>query len=183
MVVTENEYDLVLRSRDGDSQAFAALVQAHQRMIHSLLFRMTGSLADAEDVAQETFIQAHQQLAQFRGDAPFGAWLRRIAINRCLNWCQRDMRRARLHAEWGRDQETARQSSGHHMERQVQDALNRLNPKQRAAVVLTVYEGLNHADAAKLLGCSETTVAWRVFTARAKLKRFLKHAREKVEAV
>ncbi len=183
MVVTENEYDLVLRSRDGDSQAFAALVQAHQRMIHSLLFRMTGSLADAEDVAQETFIQAHQQLAQFRGDAPFGAWLRRIAINRCLNWCQRDMRRARLHAEWGRDQETARQSSGHHMERQVQDALNRLNPKQRAAVVLTVYEGLNHADAAKLLGCSETTVSWRVFTARAKLKRFLKHAREKVEAV
>ncbi len=150
MVVTENEYDLVLRSRDGDSQAFAAPVQAHQRMIHSLLFRMTGSLADAEDVAQETFIQAHQQLVRFRRDAPFGAWVRRIAINRCLNWCQRDMRRARLHTEWGRDQETARHSSSHHVEQRVQDALNRLNPKQRAAVVLTAYEALNHAGAAKL---------------------------------
>lgn len=76
--------------------------------------------------------------------------MRRIAINRCLNWCQRDMRRARLHAEWGRDQETARHSSSHHVEQRVQDALNRLNPKQRAAVVLTAYEALNHAGAAKL---------------------------------
>jgi RNA polymerase sigma-70 factor (ECF subfamily) len=69
MVVTEDEHELVLRSREGDSRAFAALIKAHQRMIHSLLFRMTGSLADAEDVAQETFIQAHQHLAQFQGDA------------------------------------------------------------------------------------------------------------------
>ena len=65
------------------------------------------------------------------------------------------------------------------MARQVQDALGRLHPKQRAAVVLTVYEGLSHSEAAKILGCSETTVSWRVFAARAKLKRFLKHAREK----
>jgi RNA polymerase sigma-70 factor (ECF subfamily) len=48
-----------------------------------------------------------------------------------------------------------------------------LKPKQRAAVALTVYEGLNHAEAARALGCSETTVSWRLFTARAKLKRLL----------
>ena len=179
MVVSEGEHDLVLRSREGDSQAFAALVAAHQHMIHSVTFRMTGSLADAEDLAQETFIQAYQQLTQFRGDAPFGAWLRRIAINRCLNWRQRDVRRARLHQEWSLEQAAASDSTGHAVARHVQDALARLNPKQRAAVVLTVYEGLSHAEAAKALGCSETTVSWRVFAARAKLKRFLKHAKEK----
>ncbi len=179
MAVSDDEHDLVLRSREGDSQAFAALVRTYQRMIHSMTFRMTGSPADAEDVAQETFIQAHQQLAQFRGDAPFGAWLRRIAINRCLNWRQRDLRRARLHEAWGREQEVAADATDPRLARQVQEALGRLKPKQRAAVVLTVYEGLSHAEAAKALGCSETTVSWRMFAARAKLKRFLKHAWEK----
>lgn len=178
MVVPEEEQELVRRSRAGDTQAFADLIRTHQRMIHSVTFRMTGSLADAEDVAQETFIQAHQQLDQFRGDAPLGAWLRRIAINRCLNWRQRDQRRARLHEEWSRELEVQSDEGLHPLSRQVQMALNQLNPKQRAAVVLTVYQGLSHAEAARELRCSETTISWRVFTARAKLKKFLKHARE-----
>ena len=55
----------------------------------------------------------------------------------------------------------------------VQAALLKLPAKQRAAVVLTVYDGLNHAEAAQILGCSETTVSWRVFAAKRKLKRWL----------
>ena len=54
-----------------------------------------------------------------------------------------------------------------------------MNPKQRAAVVLTIYDGLSHAEAARALGCSETTVSWRLFTARAKLKRLFKNAKPK----
>jgi RNA polymerase sigma-70 factor (ECF subfamily) len=57
--------------------------------------------------------------------------------------------------------------------RLVQEALMSLHPKQRAAVVLTTYDGLTHAEAARALGCSETTVSWRVFAARRKLKRLL----------
>jgi RNA polymerase sigma-70 factor (ECF subfamily) len=60
---------------------------------------------------------------------------------------------------------------------QVKDALLKLHPKQRAAVVLTTYDGLNHAEAAQVLGCSETTVSWRLFAARTKLKRLLKNAK------
>jgi RNA polymerase sigma-70 factor (ECF subfamily) len=56
----------------------------------------------------------------------------------------------------------------------VQEALMKLPAKQRAAVVLTIYEGLNHADAGCVLGCSEATVSWRVFAARSKLKRWLR---------
>jgi len=52
----------------------------------------------------------------------------------------------------------------------VQEALLALSPKQRAAVILTTYEGLNHAEAARALRCSETTVSWRVFAARRKLR-------------
>ena len=56
---------------------------------------------------------------------------------------------------------------------QVQSALLKLPAKQRAAIVLTIYDGLNHAEAAQILGCSETTVSWRVFAARRKLKAWL----------
>jgi RNA polymerase sigma-70 factor (ECF subfamily) len=56
----------------------------------------------------------------------------------------------------------------------VQAALNRLPAKQRAAIVLTVYENQSHAEAAKALGCTEATISWRVFAARQKLKRLLK---------
>jgi RNA polymerase sigma-70 factor (ECF subfamily) len=176
MVATGNERELVLRSRHGDPEAFAALIRAHQRMIHALTYRMTGSLADAEDLAQEAFIQAHQQLDHFRGDASFGSWLYRIAVNRCLNWRQREARHARLHEEWGREQAIAA-TPDETPARRVQEALLQLKPKQRAAIVLTVYDGLSHAQAAHVLGCSETTVSWRLFAVRAKLKRLLKDAR------
>jgi RNA polymerase sigma-70 factor (ECF subfamily) len=59
------------------------------------------------------------------------------------------------------------------LSREVQAALMKLPAKQHAAIVLTVYDGHNHAEAAKILGCSETTVSWRVFAARRKLKRLL----------
>ena len=59
------------------------------------------------------------------------------------------------------------------LSRQVQNALLKLPDKQRAAIVLTVYGGHNHAEAAKILGCSETTVSWRIFSARRKLKKIL----------
>ena len=86
MAGNDDQQAWIARSQQGDHEAFAALVQCHQRMIHSLTFRMTGSLADAEDLAQETFIQAFRQLGAYRGEAKFSSWLYRIAINRCLNW-------------------------------------------------------------------------------------------------
>jgi RNA polymerase sigma-70 factor (ECF subfamily) len=65
------------------------------------------------------------------------------------------------------------EAAGNDMAQQVQAALIKLPVKQRAAIVLTMYDGLNHAEAAKVLGCSETTVSWRVFAAKRKLKSLL----------
>jgi RNA polymerase sigma-70 factor (ECF subfamily) len=63
----------------------------------------------------------------------------------------------------------------------IQEALLKLPAKQRAAIVLTVYDGLKHEEAARLLGCSETTVSWRVFAAKAKLKRALQKMQRREE--
>lgn len=174
------EQEWISRSRKGDPEAFAALVQRYQRMIDAVLYRMTGSLADAEDLAQDTFIQAYRQLERFRGEAGFSSWLYRIAVNTCLNWQKTKSRRDCLHRLWANEQPQAQNdgvASGTEgagqLANQVHAALLRLPAKQRAAVILTTYENLSHAGAARVLGCSETTVSWRLFAARRKLKRFL----------
>jgi RNA polymerase sigma-70 factor, ECF subfamily len=176
--MADADADLVLQCQKGSAAAFEELVRQHQRMIHSLTFRMTGSVADAEDLAQETFLRAYAQIGTFRGSAKFSTWLYRIAVNTCLNWHASEARRFHLQADCaeemraqdlnGENAPAENQSS-----QQVQAALVKLPAKQRAAIVLTVYDGLNHAEAAQVLGCSETTVSWRVFAARRKLKRWL----------
>ena len=176
--MADTDYDLVLQSQKGDPAAFEILIQNHQRMIHSLTFRMTDSTADAEDLAQETFLRAYAQLATFRAQAKFSTWLYRIALNICLNWRQSEARRFRLQAACAEELATRQdqpepQAAGNPANRQVQSAVLKLSPKQRAAIVLTVYDGLNHAEAAALLGCPEATVSWRIFSARRKLKRWL----------
>ncbi len=147
-------------------------------MIQSLCYRMTGSLADADDLAQETFIQAYLHRESFRGDSKLSSWLYRIAMNQCLNWKSRAARLDRLHRDWGEQEAlegipVSRAPSAE----LVQAALMKLPAKQRAAVVLTTYDGFSHAEAAATLGCSETTVSWRLFAARRKLKTLLQNAR------
>jgi RNA polymerase sigma-70 factor (ECF subfamily) len=176
--MADADAELVLQTQKGDPAAFEELVRNHQRMIHSLTFRMTGSPADAEDLAQETFIRAYAQIGAFRGTAKFSTWLYRIAVNTCLNWRQSEARRFQLHTH-AAEEISAQHANGENSpaatrsNQHVQEALVKLPAKQRAAIVLTIYDGLNHAEAAQILGCSETTVSWRVFAARRKLQNWL----------
>jgi RNA polymerase sigma-70 factor (ECF subfamily) len=174
---TDEEKTSVLQSQKGDHAAFEKLMRAHQRTIHSLTFRMTGSMADAEDLAQETFIHAFQRIAEFRGDAAFSSWLYRIAVNKCLNWRQRERRQEQREQQWAPPVESGSPPPDGR-EPRLQKALMKLHPKQRAAIVLTICEGRSHAEAARALGCSETTISWRVFTAKGKLRRWLKEVRD-----
>jgi RNA polymerase sigma-70 factor (ECF subfamily) len=173
MVAIDDDEDGVTPSAGGDAEAFEMLIRENQRMIHSLCYRMTGSMEDAEDLAQETFIQAHRHLAEFRGEARLSSWLYRIAMNQCLNWQKRRQRQERLHWEWSEHKQDTAAGQADRRAQAVEEALLTLHPKQRAAIVLTVHEGLTHAEAARALGCSETTVSWRLFAARRKLKRLL----------
>ena len=178
-----NDDTLVLRTRQGDAAAFESLIRQHQRMIYSLAYRMTGSATDAEDLTQETFLRAYRQIGSYRAASKFSTWLYRIAINACLTWRERETLRVQTQAGWAEvngapelagETTLARNETG----RCVQAALLKLPAKQRAAIMLTLYDGLNHAEAAEVLGCSETTVSWRVFAARRKLQRWLAAAGE-----
>jgi RNA polymerase sigma-70 factor (ECF subfamily) len=168
---------LVEQSQKGDLAAFEVLIRDHQRMIHSLTFRMTGSMDEAEDLSQETFIRAYRSIASYRADCKFSTWLYRIAMNVCLTWRERETLRTRVNRSWTEDQ--LLQSNRHspdpsdQLNTELHTALLTLPAKQRAAIMLTMYDGMNHAEAAQILNCSETTVSWRVFTAKRKLKYLL----------
>ncbi|HEY4416803.1 MAG TPA: RNA polymerase sigma factor [Verrucomicrobiae bacterium] len=177
MVESDDEQLWIIHSRKGDHAAFEKLIRTHQAMIHALTFRLTGSTADAQDLAQETFVRAYQQLDSFRGTAKFSSWLYRIAVNTCLDWRRREKRRAELHVSWATnaivEAEAGARDDLDEASREVQAALMKLPEKQRAAISLTAYGGKNHAEAAEILDCSETTISWRIFSARRKLKKLL----------
>ena len=84
--------ELVARAQKGDAEAFAALVERHQRQLYRLALRMTGSEADAQEVLQEAFLNAYQKLPNFRGEAQFSSWLYRIAANSALMRLRRKRR-------------------------------------------------------------------------------------------
>src|SRR5205807_4389636 len=81
---------VLARARQGDSDAFRALVERHSRSVFRLAFRMTGNEQDAEDVVQESFLKAYRQLGRFESRANFGTWLYRIVAN-----CSVDLMRAK----------------------------------------------------------------------------------------
>jgi RNA polymerase sigma-70 factor (ECF subfamily) len=177
MAGSDEESKLIESSLSGDPEAYAALVHQHQTMIRAVTFRMTGSLDDAEELAQDAFLRAYQQLGSFRSGAKFSTWLCKIAINLSLDWRRRESRRDDIHSKWAVEAAAENNPGGgfpDELSRRVQAALNRLPAKQRAAIVLTIYENQSHAEAAKTLGCTEATISWRVFAARQKLKRLLK---------
>src|SRR4249919_195174 len=81
---------VLARARQGDSEAFRALVERHSRSVFRLAFRMTGNEQDAEDVVQESFLRAYKQLGRFESRANFGTWLYRIVAN-----CSVDLMRSK----------------------------------------------------------------------------------------
>lgn len=179
--MTDADDELVLQCRNGNAEAFETLVRRHQNMIHALTFRMTGSMADAEDLAQETFIRGYEQIGSFSGKSKFATWLYSIAMHTCLNWRRDEARRFRAETDCAQEMLTQGHVSQSHGDaaQDAQAALMKLPAKQRAAIVLTVYDGLSHAEAARVLKCSEPTVSWRVFAAKRKLKKLLTRVTER----
>ena len=96
--MTHTDAATVALARDGNSEAFRALVEHHSRAVYRLAHRMTGNPSDAEDVVQETFLRAYKQLGRFESRANFGTWLHRIAVN-----CSIDLIRARPRRETSHD--------------------------------------------------------------------------------
>lgn len=174
------------RQKGANGQAFGTLVRRYQRRIFRLAFHLVRTGAEAEDVTQETFVRAYQALDRFDGRSEPFTWLYRIAVNLSLNTLRArkasrdstpsdDPRIEALLLETrpsqGGDPATATQ------QRQLAvalcDGIDALSDTLRTTLILVCVDGLGHEDAAKILGCPEGTVAWRVHEARRKLREYL----------
>jgi len=172
MVSDEDDGILCERARGGCEQAFGALFRRHHGALHAFVFRLCLDATGAEDIVQDSFIKAARSLGSFRGEASFRNWLYRIAMNTTRDWQRAVIRHKQVTEEMALD------AGGAEAERPadfgpIHEALAALAEEIRHAVVLVYYEGLNHAQAARVLGCAETTVSWRIFRAKKQLKHLL----------
>ncbi|MBL9057436.1 MAG: RNA polymerase sigma factor [Rhodobacteraceae bacterium] len=156
----------------GDRAAFAVLLGRHYDRIFALAFRLTGSRADAEDLAQEICAALPAKLARWRAEARFTTWLYRVVVNATHDLRRRQAVRSRAAAGWG-DWEIARQDQIAE-EAEALDwltaAMTRLSPELRDTVALVLGEELTQAQAAAVLGVSEGTIAWRMSDVKKRLK-------------
>ena len=174
----------VALARDGDSEAFKALVERHSRAVYRLAYRMTGSPQDAEDVVQETLLKAYRQLGRFESRANFGTWLHRIAVN-----CSIDLIRGRKHQETAHDESDLDLfdggSSGSdnrvdpsperlmlstEVQEQVSRAMNGLTHMERAAFALRHFEGQSIEEISRALGLKANAAKHSIFRAVRKMR-------------
>jgi RNA polymerase sigma-70 factor (ECF subfamily) len=170
---------LVETARQGDPDAFDALVRRFRPRIYALALHLTGSASDADDIAQEAFVEAYRHIAHFEGRSQFFTWLYRITVNRALNTQRQRARGAAVPLEDARVEAAMAVDapsdprlalSLRETYAQLVRALDGLSAGLKSAVVLTALSGLSYEEAAVVLGTTPGAVAVRIHEARKQLR-------------
>ncbi len=188
---------LVRRCLDGDSAAWAELVRAQHRRVYSLCYRFTGSPTDSEDLTQEVFLKVYGNLASFdltRGSFP--TWLTTLTRNLLVDHFRRGrLQRATdsIDAGWEDSNESPisdrladpqpsphQHAAAREIEKMVQQALTKISPELREAVILRDLQDLDYKEIAQVLRIPEGTVKSRISRGRAELARLLERNKRQV---
>lgn len=160
--------DIVKAAIAGDRDAFAALLRRHYDRIHGLAWQLTGSRADADDIAQDVCCILAERLGDFRGEAKFTTWLCSIVFNACRDFRRRRSAFARFAGKLGVMAVLAQGPDGRDLYDAIwiESAISRLKPELRDTAVLVAGQQLTHSEAADILGIAEATVSWRMHEIR-----------------
>jgi len=173
----EDDAALAARASRGDRLAFGLLVERHYPRILGRAWRVTGRRDLAEDVAQDVCVKLATAIRTYRGDARFTTWLYPIIHTTAIDGVRKAGRETPTEPD-----DLAVLIDGHGQQHPADErlagaelwaAVRRLSPKQRDAVLYVYGEEMSHAEAARLLGCSEATVSWHLHEARKRLKTLL----------
>lgn len=163
--VTDEHYQ-VEQARNGDVAAFEKLYRANIDRVYALCLRMTANAAEAEDAAQDAFIQAWQQLPKFRGDSSFGTWMHRVAVNAVLGR-MRKSRRERDRVDAVIDISPMPESIGDDADlRDLEAAMESLPSGARHVFVLHAVYGYSHDETGEMLGIAAGTSKAQLHRAR-----------------
>lgn len=179
---------LVDRARGHDLDAYNELVSRYQKRIYALVYHMTSSREDTEDLVQDVFVKAYRSLGHFKGDASFYTWIYRIAVNRTINFLKKRKRSAGgmslddmdlaverdpNYVELSSRESPFRDMTITELQEKLNKALLTLSDKHRTVVVLHDIEGVPHDEIGRMIGCSAGTVRSRLFYARQQLQKEL----------
>jgi RNA polymerase sigma-70 factor (ECF subfamily) len=171
----ESDYDLAQRTARGDVSAFEELFRRHNRRVFSLCLRMTGNVADAEDLTQEIFVHLHRKVGGFRGESAFTTWLHRLTVNHVLMHFRKEgLRLEQASGNEIPDQAALGTENPYKLPMVDNIALSRaisqLAPGYRIVFVLHDIEGYLHEEIAEMLGFTIHTSKSQLRKARLKLR-------------
>ncbi len=189
---SDDDRDVVRQAVKGNREAFDILVEKYYKKIYNLAYRFVGDAEEANDLAQEIFTAAYQNLKKFRGDAKFSTWLFQIATNRGKNRFKYLKRRGYFAGRGQQESDDERDSSqraipdystnpetllaGKQIQKIVQDAIDDLDPDHKEIVILRDIEGFSYDEIAQMLNLPEGTTKSRLHRARMVVKEKLKKA-------
>ncbi|HRN51566.1 MAG TPA: sigma-70 family RNA polymerase sigma factor [Anaerolineales bacterium] len=170
-----DEQEWLRQAQEGDAQAFSQLVELYAKPVHNLCYRMLGNTQDAEDAAQEAFLRAFRAIGRYDPKRKFASWLLSIAANYCID----QHRRARLNTVSLEDSpeaslgDKAAGPAARLVQRETHDELQallaRLDPRDRAAIILYYWNELSYEEIAAQLSLSESALKSRLHRARRSL--------------
>lgn len=171
----DDDAELVARSRDGDLEAFEALVERHSAVVYRVAARTVGA-AEAEDVSQDAFLRAFHRLPNYRGEGSFRAWLLQIVHNTGLNALARrrpepveEVPEVVEHGATVGEREPAERLERDERRRRLELKVRGLRPEHRTVLVLRDIEGLPYDEIAAVTDTPLGSVKGRLHRARAEL--------------
>jgi RNA polymerase sigma-70 factor (ECF subfamily) len=178
-----SESELIARAQRGDEAAFAALFNTHQRRVYSLCMRMTGGAAEAEDLAQEAFLQLFRKISTFRGESAFTTWMHRLVVNVVLmHLRKKGIQQVSLDEPDTSQDEPVKRDYGDNDRRllgsldriRLNKAIESLPHGYRTVFVLHDVEGYEHNEIAQIMNCSIGNSKSQLHKARLKLRELLR---------
>lgn len=183
-VSNQNDHDLISAIKDGDHDSFRILVEKYQERVIRICRGYLGLYEDAEDLAQEVFIEVYKSSGKFREQSEVSTWLYRIAVNRSLNYI-RDNRKKFILSKRSNSYEMSaieNKASGSSADNEITAgehrhvlhlALNSLSDNQKTAFILNKYEDLPYNEISSIMGVSISSVESLLFRAKRNLQKRL----------
>ena len=169
--------DIIERSKKGSRQAQYQLYKMYSRAMFNICYRMMNDREDAEDMLQESFTEAFLKLDTFRFESAFGAWLKRITINKCINAIKK--RRVNLTVEEHIPDAPAELNPNEEIPglsvEKVRKAMAQLPDGYRMVFSLYLLEGYDHAEISQIMGISEATSKSQYSRAKKRIKEIIKN--------
>lgn len=181
MEAEPNHDELIQRCLRGDRHAFQAIYKLYSRNMYNVGYRIVNNADEAQDVLQEAFMSAFRNLSHYRGDATFGAWLKRIVVNKAINGVKR-RRTERLPDDdhWDvKEDEQADEFAGFPFTvDRVRNAIMKLPDGYRSVLSLYLLEGYDHSEIAEIMHITESTSKSQFNRSKKKLKELLEAERD-----